>query len=167
MKEFKDTTIQPVQIINPETKIRRMEKRWITASNTKAAKGYWVQNGVVELFYDQILDLAKSLYSTLPDKYSRTVFEKDYRNDNTENSFAMHTFITPSFYWYLECHFAYYYHVEYDFHNCPFEEELRTNFERKFHYANGKCNQRKLKPNCEEFYKQVLKVQDAQYITIL
>ncbi|HEY0770285.1 MAG TPA: hypothetical protein VGD31_08110 [Sphingobacteriaceae bacterium] len=148
--------------VEPDKNLQPLRKRWLVGK-----KDHKVENQLVEHCYNDVLNEAKALFTALPDESSKTVFEKNYRYDNSENSFAMHSFITSSFYWYLECHFAYYYHVEFDFYNCPFEEQLRTSFERKFAYTNNRCSQRHLEPNCEEYWKRVLEIQDKKYMHVL
>lgn len=120
MPELKSLQTIPVQEIqNP--RFRKSGKRWKEARTVSNARNKDI-NFMVELYYKEILDLAKKLICTLPDTYSRTVYEKDEREDNSESFLAMHTFISPSFYWHLECDLAYFYRAEFDFHNCPLKQ---------------------------------------------
>lgn len=164
MKELKPL-VGPAADHKPNIRIRKISKRWkssLTVSNGRDKN----INFMVELYYKQLLEFAKSVISTLPDTYSRTVFEKDYREDNTENCFTMHSFITPNFYLYLECDFAYCYRVEYDFYNCPFEDQIRAKFETMATMMKY-SKQRHLQPNCDEYLKSVFKVQDEKYRLVL
>ena len=167
MKEFKTIEVDPVPI--PTHRLigkNRLFKRWKTAQRRTPGQVNADQNFMVELHYHKILVKVKNLFATSPFLSSQLVFEKDYKEDNTENSFTMHSFISSSFFWYLECDFAYCYMVEYDFHNCPFEQEIRELIESSF-WGSTRVNQKPQKPNCEEFYKRVLKVQDKEYFNLL
>jgi hypothetical protein len=143
----------------------RIGKRWKQAIAIHNGRDKNI-NYMVETYYKELLNYAKSLISTMPDAYSRTVFERDYREDESENSFTMHSFLTPNVHLLLECDFAYHYRVEYDFFNCPFEEliiDKMTGMRTLFRYAE----QKHLQPNCEEYLKRVFKVQDEKYILVL
>ena len=154
-------TPDETQLLGPS----RLKKRWKTALIKQKGMNKDI-NKLVEAYYKDVLAFVKPLISTLPDTYSRTVFERDYREDSSENSFAMHSFITPSFFWYLECDYAYRYRVEYDFHNCPFEEQIRNKLSGMYTLLE-RTEQRHLQPNCEEFLKRVFKVQDEKYRLVL
>lgn len=160
MKEIKIERTAP-EIHRPE---ERLAKRWYIASTMRNQTTMKHRNGTVEWYYETILKIAKKRCAELPDEYSRTVFERDYRYDDSAGCMAMHSFITPHFYWQLECDFAYFYQLEYNFYNCPFEEDVRRIF-------NGMRSvtpqQRHLKPDGDAYFRRVLAVQDKQYIHIL
>jgi hypothetical protein len=142
-------------------------KRWKAAA-LKYKRGYTNdQNSLTEHVYHQILDLYKTLYSRLPEALTNTVFEKNYKEDNTENAFTMHSFLTPNFYWSLECSFDYIYRINYDFCNCPFEQEVMQMIERNEPYLPIAFVKSPQKPNCIEFYKRVLAVQEPEHIYLL
>lgn len=165
MAERKSRPIQQapfeIQSLGPS----RINKRWKIALVKRKGMNKDI-NMLVEAYYKDVLEFVKSLFSTLPDSYSRTVFERDYREDNSENSFTMHSFIAPSFFWYLECDYAYHYKVEYDFHSCAFEEQIRGKLSGMYTLLE-RTEQRNLQPNCEEFLKRVFKVQDEKYRLVL
>lgn len=117
--------------------------------------------------HHDILKSAKSLYSQLENTSKRTVYEKDCKNNNSESSLAMNTFLTSSCYLHLECSFDYLYRIRYDFYNCPFEKELMEKIELREHFTPGSCKHWETKPNCKEFFDRVIKVQDAQFIQVL
>jgi len=150
--------------INIEIPEKRLAKRWLIASRMPDQPTMKNRNGTVEWYYETILKTAKKCTAELPDEYSRTVFERDYRYDHSIGCLTMHYFITPNFYCILECDFAYFYQIEYDFYNCPYENEIRRIF-------NGMLSvtpvHRPLKPNGEAFYRSVIAVQDSRYIHIL
>ena len=164
MRELKTLEV-PVLESKPNTRTHRMSKRWKAAQNVSNGRNKNI-NFMVELYYKQLLEFAKDLLSTLPDAYSRSVFEKDSREDNSENCFTMHSFISPSFCWLLECDLSYAYRVEYDFYNCPFEYQIRAMIERLEPY-NKYFGHWPLKPNCEEYLERVFEVQGEQYTFVL
>jgi hypothetical protein len=143
-----------------------IEKIWRVSLLNPLKSDIKHRNPMVELTYNKVLHLAKRLYSSL-DVSKRKVFERDYRHDNTESSLAMHTFITPNFYWHLECGLDYHYRIEYDFYNCQFEEELMKHVHRRELVTPGSCKQRQLKANCEEYFNRVIHIQDAHYTQVL
>ena len=98
-----------------------LPKTWIKAKH-KNGELQNRANATIEHIYHSILNKAKKLSLTS----SRPLFERDYRKDTLENHFAMHAFMSESFYFYLECDIIYSYQIQYSFHNCPFEQELRA-----------------------------------------
>jgi hypothetical protein len=149
-----------------ETK-RLMEKRWVTALTNPYKDSSHHQNSIIELTYHEILKSAKSLYSQLQATSKRTVYEKDCKNNNSESSLAMHSFLTSSCYLHLECSFDYLYRIRYDFYNCPFEKEIIQLINLREHYTPGSFKHWETKPNCKEFFERVIQVQDAQFIKVL
>lgn len=144
-----------------------MAKRWKLAQ-LKYKRGYTSDlNYMTEHVYHQILTLAKTLYSQLPEAQTNPVFIRDVKEDNTENAFAMNYFITYNFYWELECSFAYFYRINYDFYNCPFEQEIMNAIERNEPYLPNCFVRTPQKPNCLELYRRVLQVQDKEHIYLL
>lgn len=169
MTEIK-STIQHLSPFKKETErlnTHRLEKRWITALSNPYKDSSHYQNSIIELTYHEILKLAKTLYSQLQSTSERTVFEKNCKNDNSESCLAMHTFLTSSCYLHLECSFDFKYRILYDFFNCPFEKEIMKQIQLRKDYSPGSCKHRQTKPNCEEFFNRVIKVQDAQFIQVL
>lgn len=144
-----------------------MEKRWVTALTNPYKDSLYHLNSIIELTYHDILKSAKTLYSQLESTSERTVFEKDCKNNSSESSLAMHTFLTSSCYLHLECSFDYLYRIQYDFYNCPFENEIMRLIELREHYTPGSCKHLQTKPNCKEFFNRVITVQDAQFIQVL
>lgn len=142
-------------------------KQWIRGKSRMRQSIIHEKNADVESTYKKVLELAKQLYSSLPDPSERTVFEKDDRRDCSENPYSMHTFINSSFYWYLECNMVFNYRIEYDLHNCPFQEQFMELIESQNKYNPGSCIHWHQKPNCKEFFQRVIKVQDAQFIYVL
>lgn len=146
---------------------RVLTKRWTEARQNPYKASPKHGNSLVELTYHEIVKLAKSLCSQLESTSERTAFEKDYRNDNSESSLAMHSFLTRSCYLHLECSFDYLYRIQYDFYNCPFEKELMEQIELREHYTPGSFKHWQTKPNCKEFFDRVIKIQEAKFIHVL
>lgn len=154
MKELKSiiTTHYPIP------KSEQRTKRWIIAQSRKNFNDQRMQNSATEIAYLKILNEVKANYLQPNEIY----FERDYRHDKSENCFAMHSFIAPTFYWYLECDFLYNYRVEYAFCNCTFEPELLTvltayPLDRSASLVN-------LQPDFTIFYKSVIHIQDHSFL---
>lgn len=150
-----------LEIPKPE---HRLAKRWKVLSLMPNQGNLKDRNGTVEWYYETILQIAKKCSAELPDEYSKTVFERDYRHDHSAGCMIMHSFITPNFYWELECDFAYFYQLEYNFYNCPFEEEVRRIFKGM---RSVTPKHRPLKPDADAYFRRVIAVQDKQYIHLL
>jgi len=164
MTEIKST----IQHLAPFKKeIRKIEKRWVIALSNPYKDSSHYQNSIIEFTYHEILKLAKTLYSQLQSTSERTLYEKNFKNDNSESCLAMHTFLTSSCYLHLECSFDFKYRIQYDFFNCPFEKELMQQIQLREDYSPGYCKHKQLKPNCEEFFNRVIKVQDKEHIYLL
>lgn len=165
MKELKATTYEVLPFKKYSEK--PMAKRFKTARALSPGCVERDKNYAVESMYNQILSLAKSLHFASQDTRSDLIFERCYREDNTENCFALHSYLTPQFYWYLECDFAYFYKVNYSFNKCPYEDEIMFAISRWLDFIPNRVECVKLKPNHLEFYQNVIKVQEQQYIHLL
>lgn len=139
-------------------------KRWVQAKRmTNGNSLLKVRNEVVEEGYMRIIEKVKLMYQQLD--YSTTIFERDYRKDKSQGLFGMHSFITQHFYFYLECRLTFDFIIEYDFYNCPFEEAIHELI--CVHLCKEALIHTPQKPNCTEFYKRVLNVQDPIYHIII
>ena len=156
-----------IQNLMPLKKEKRLGKRWIISLANPYKDSANCQNAIIELTYHEIVKLAKTLYSRLQSTSERTAFEKNYKNDNSESSLAMHSFLTSSCYLHLECSFDYRYRIQYDFYNCPFEKELMDQIQLREQNTPGSCKHWQTKPNCKEFFNRVIRVQNAQFIQVL
>ena len=142
----------------PSSTRNSMSKTWITAKRRSNHAAQQATNNTVEVFYKSILTNAKKMMSQ-----SASVFERDYRYDKTENAFAMHAFMSSTFYFCLECDVHYNYNVEYAFCRCPYEAELRamlTDYPFKL-----RSTEVTLTPDFNTFYQRVLSFQDNQFIS--
>jgi len=73
--------------------------------------------------------------------------------------------LSRTVYLYIECSFDYLYRIEFAFHNCPCEAEVRELFAA--YVFNGRTKEAKLKPSFSEFYHNVLAIQDSKHIYTL
>jgi len=161
MKELKDTPEKPIiQTHYPLLWRSQFQKPWIVAQSRKNFQGQMATNRSTEDAYMRIVQAAKQ-YLKSGDRY----FERDYRRDKTENCCAMHSFMMPSFYIYLECNVDYNYRVEYAFLNCPFEVEIRAMLQP--FPLDRQASEVSLKPDFESFYHGVLSIQKAMFIFTL
>lgn len=142
----------------PIPKSEQRTKRWIIAQSRKNFKDQRMQNSATEAAYLRILNNVKAHH--LPS--NKVYFERDYRRDTSENCFAMHSFITSSFYWYLECDFLYNYKVEYSFHNCSFEAEIVAAL--KPYPLDRSASEVNLMPDFKTFVLNVFRCQDEVYL---
>ena len=142
----------------PIPKSEQRTKRWVIAQSRKNFKDQRMQNSATEAAYLRVLAFVKAHH--LPS--NGVFFERDYRRDKSENCFAMHSFITSSFYWYLECDLTYNYRVEYDFRNCPFEAEIIAML--KSYPLDRTASKINLQPDYETFVLNVLHRQDEVYL---
>ncbi|WP_158827661.1 hypothetical protein [Mucilaginibacter lacusdianchii] len=138
-------------------KLRRYSKRW------RVARLKWNQNSVhqanlsTERQYKDILIKIKKCY--IPE--GTLYFEKDYRNDNSENAFSMHRFYTNNFSIELDCDFLYYYIVLYDFDNCPYEQELQQLIDAYFiELKTERCHH---KPSLNAYFDVIRNYQSQEY----
>lgn len=154
MKELKEI----IETHYPIPKSQQRAKRWVIAQSRKNFKDQRMQNSATEAAYLRVLDFVKAHH--LPS--NGVFFERDYRRDKSENCFAMHSFITGSFYWYLECDFTYNYRVEYDFRNCPFEAEIIAML--KPYPLDRTASKINLQPDFATFVLNVLHRQDEAYL---
>lgn len=154
MKELKSI----LETHYPIPKSQQRAKRWVIAQSRKNFKDQRMQNSAVEAAYLRILDEVKAHH--LPS--NGVYFERDYRRDKSENCFAMHSFITSSFYWYLECDFLYNYRVEYAFHNSPFKADILAML--KPYPLDRSASEVNLIPDFKTFVLNVLHCQDEIYL---
>jgi hypothetical protein len=147
----KPTSIQPIPMHS------RIPKRWVLAKRRNGVQQQ-LHNEAIESQYYRTLAKAKHLLKNQGGVY----FNRDYKNDNTENAFLLHAFISDSFYFTLECSMTFVYQCEYAFSNCQHEEDLRK------HLSTFTLSQHSkevdLQPSFKTFYQTVITVQDKRYL---
>jgi hypothetical protein len=141
-------------------KVQRISKRWKKVSKLSHP------NNLKQIIdtrigqYECVLSKVKELYANS----GETCYERDFKHDN-ENPFTIYSFLTPTFWWNIECDFVYNINIEYQFYNCPFEQEIRELF-RHFNISLYVTEVQK-KPSLTAFHKAVLAYQKPQFIHFL
>ncbi|MHB8208453.1 hypothetical protein [Mucilaginibacter sp.] len=148
--ERKPTSIQPIPMHS------RIQKRWVLAKRRNGVQQQ-LHNEAIESQYHSILAKAKQLL-----KSQGVYLERDYKNDNTENAFLLHAFISDSFYFTLECSMSFVYLVEYAFSNCLHEDDLRKQLST--YTLSQHAKEVDLQPTFKTFYQTVITVQDKRYL---
>lgn len=153
-KEF----LTPEQI---QPKIK-MHPNYIRA--LKYGKQYHVRNNVIETGYHFVINAVKKLYATLIPDAERTIFEMD-RKALVNSVVGLHDFITPHFYFVLECDHMDKYWVYYAFSDCPFKKQIEQLFRRYSvtNYLKGQT----FKQPFQEYFQNVLACQPREFIKIL
>ncbi|MEE1884366.1 hypothetical protein [Pedobacter flavus] len=121
-------------------------------------------NKVVESMYHVILNKVKILYSTLPNKSDRVIVELNLKA-HPLNVVDMHCLLTPHFLFHLEADILGNYKIEYHFHNCPFESEIKTLMKKCC--INPFSSQRMNIADYNAYFKEVLRVQPEKFIHLL
>ncbi|MDO3643839.1 hypothetical protein [Mucilaginibacter sp. L3T2-6] len=134
-------------------------KRWKTAQTRGSNPAQARQNECTEFAYHEVLNLVKMNYMQAGEVY----FEKDFKHDKDPKNFlAMHSFLSLTFYWRLDCAAYYDYEIEFAFHECPFEEEVRKLF-RAFPLER-QAKEKVLQPNFKMFYRLCIEMMDPKFI---
>jgi len=141
----------------PLPKQHQMRKSWAVAEARKDNEMRSGINRCTETSYHRIIDAVK-LYL----KPGEVYYERDHKHDKRQNALAMHCFMTSSSYIYLECLLNYEYMVEYAFHNCQYEADLRAMFAP--FPLNHRAVEVELKPNFRAYYDTVLSVQEPHFL---
>jgi hypothetical protein len=149
--ESKPRSIQPIPVH------QRIPKRWVLAKRRNGEQQQ-LHNEAIESEYHRILGKAKQLLKNQGGVY----FNRDYKNDNTENAFILHAFLCDSFYFTLECSMTFVYQVEYAFCSCQYEEDLRKQLST--YTLSQHSKEVDLQPTFKTFYQTVITVQDKRYL---
>ena len=114
--------------------------------------------------YHLLIELIKELYSTLPNESDRIIVEMNRAQEPT-NPICMYSFLTSHFYFYLECSITFQYRVEYQFHKCPFEQEIMHRL--KTTILRSHSTEIMKMPDYQHFFAEVLKHQPDRFKRIL
>jgi hypothetical protein len=147
----KSTSIQPIPMH------QRIPKRWVLAKRRNGVQQQ-LHNEAIDSQYHCTLAKAKHLLKSQGGVY----LERDYKNDNTENAFLLHAFISDSFYFTLECRMTFVYQVEYAFSNCRHEKVLREHLST--YTLSQHSKEVDLQPTFKTFYQTVITAQDKRYL---
>ena len=153
MAEIKSLTIE--QIIKP----KRGMKRWVLAE--RKSKLTVIQNHNLESSYHEVIQLVKIQYLQPNEIY----YEQDLKREHEQGMLGMHSFVTPSFSWFLLCEFNFTYKVFYTFGNCPFEAVIRRKLQA--YPLDRQSDERTPQCGFDIFYQTVLKVQSPHCLFTL
>jgi hypothetical protein len=156
MKELKHNGHLPIPIKTPPTREHRGTKRWVIAQNRGTRPLQAKQNSNTENAYHRIIAAIKQHYLKPGDTY----FERDYKQDKTENLFEMHCFMCNSVLLRLDCMLYYDYEVEFAFYDCPFEAAIRAMLKP----LCDRVKEIELKPNFTLYYEHVLRYHKPEFI---
>ena len=156
-KEFLED--EPKSIISATPK--RCQKYYLLAK--KFGPQQMQNNKSTEGLYHQIIKQVKKLYADLPNETDRTVFEMNRKADATSVT-GMHDFLTPSFYWNLECDVWGKYWIYYAFNNCPFERQITDLIDKWCLMSYSKVKELE---NFSLYYRTVMACQPKEFIFIL
>jgi hypothetical protein len=165
MKEFyykPEDNHNPIPEPEPTPNKRRRETpRWIVAKYRTDQKYQQMENFSTECAYHRVIERVKQL---IPLHGGDNVFERDYKEE-AESYTVMHSFITSSFTWQLECLLAYNYKVRFFFHNCPYEAEVRHMMEP---YPLERVKwERSFPDGYDAYFKRICQVQPSNYFTAI
>jgi hypothetical protein len=159
--EFTPIPASAPDVQQPKTKRRRETPRWIVAASRTDQKLQRLQNEAVEDHYHQVIAKVKEL---IMQHGSDTIYVQNHKN-NLDSYTGMHSFVTSTFYWRLDCELAYNYKVYFAFHNCPYEEIIRQMM--RGYPLDRTTQEYNFKQGYGTFYKRVLEVQDPIHLTAL
>jgi hypothetical protein len=121
-------------------------------------------NPRIEEGYHRMLKKVKELFATLPNKEDRVIVELNLKAMPSD-SFGLYSVLTSTFYFSMECDIYNNFRIEYLFHNCKFEKELRT---WMIGYSiNNHSFQNVRVDDYEDYFNRVLQVQPERFISLL
>ncbi|RZK38668.1 MAG: hypothetical protein EOO90_21465 [Pedobacter sp.] len=141
----------------------RSRKNYITAKK-KATKSLKSRNDTVEVMYHAVLKRVTALYSSLPKNEDRVIVEMDMKLHPLDGE-QMHAFLTPHYLLFLECDHFNHYRVEYCFHQCPLEAEIKAIMEEFL--INSYSTEIRKMPDYSTYFKNVLQCQPERFIRVL
>ena len=165
MKEFNYPPVEHSEAVPepqpPASRRYRETPRWLVTKFRTDKKTDQERNSCVEAAYHRAIVAAKELILL---HGGDTIYEQDHKHD--ANSYTgMHSFVTSTFYWRLDCELNYNYEVYFAFHNCPYEAPIRKLMEA--YPLDRTTHQFKPQIGYVAFYSKVLEVQDPINITTL
>jgi hypothetical protein len=161
MKEFTRQT--PENRDESKPKFKRATKTYEQAIKYGSKQQIRI-NEAVECSYHSLIGKIKRLYATLPNPNERICIEIDMKQQALSPQ-AIRSFLTPHFYFFIECDVELRYRVEYLLHNCPFEKEimewLQTTILRSFHTEVVRID------DYPSYFEESLRVQPKSNIHLL
>lgn len=150
--------------------VQRNEREWSSTTsiykNHQRAKLRGTQeqkrsNPLKESMYFIFINEVKELYKTLANPIDKVIVEVPLKKHPLDSE-AIHSFMTPHFIAQLECNISNSYYIEYKFHNCPFENQLKT-LMTKFGLDRISRESPRI-DNYPQFFTNVLRCQPERFI---
>lgn len=121
-------------------------------------------NEAIEFFYHSLVNEAKLLFATLPNKEDKVMVILDLKHDPVNLS-GIHAIITSTLYVQLECDYYNNYRIEYQFYRCPFEKRIQELINRLT--LRSFSTQITTQPDYPAFFRRVLACQPENFIHLL
>jgi len=150
--------LEPIKIApttTTSTPFRPIPKRWKQIQDGTHPNKHkeFIQSKMIS--YRLVLEKVKERYQMPGEVY----FERDYTHDSSE-SFKIYSFITNTFYWYIECNLNFQIVINYDFNGCIYEPEIRKLF--RSHILAEHITHTPM--DIADYLKGVIAFQDRKYI---
>jgi hypothetical protein len=155
MKELKQTDDKPIINTHYPTK-RRTHKYWTSAMTKSQFKQKKMHNENIESSYHNVIDYVRKNHF----KQVEIFFNLDHKTGN-DGVTGMHSFITSSFYWRLDCNLLRDYEITYAFNHCPYEAEVRELM--RAYPLDRVTTLKEMTPDYDAFFKAVIDIQVAEY----
>ena len=121
-------------------------------------------NPFINDMYYIIVKKVKELYSTLPAKEDRVMIELNLQSHPGDVS-GLYCICTSTFFFHLECDVMSNYKIEYQLHECPFEEEILA-LMKKYSVRSYSTEIMK-QPDYPAFFQRALRAQPDHFIHLL
>jgi hypothetical protein len=154
MKELKPSDDKP--IINTHYPTRKPRKYWPDAMIKSQFRMKKTHNENVETAYHHVIQYVRKNHF----KRVEIFFNLDYKT-GTDGVTGMHSFITSSFYWRLDCNLLRDYVVTYAFNNCSYEAEIRDLM--RAYPLDRVTTSKEMTPDYDAFFKAVIDIQIAEF----
>lgn len=151
MKEFKDDD-KPIINAHYPTK-RRTKKYWTYAESKSQYRQKRTQNQSTETAYHNVIDYVLKNHI----KQAEIFFNLDHKTGN-DGVMGMHSLVTSSFYWRLDCTVFCDYEITYAFNNCPYEAAIRELM--RAYSLDRVTTAKEMQPNYDAFFKAVIEYQN-------
>ncbi|MBD1364443.1 hypothetical protein IDJ77_11545 [Mucilaginibacter sp. ZT4R22] len=132
-----------------------IKKRWKAISNSTHPNNYQALVEAQISFYEEVTRKVVELYI----KPGSAYFFGNYKDDGSE-PFKIYSFISPTFMWCIECTLDFQMVLEYEFNNCPYEQQIWLLFE-EFHLTQFVTRKER---DLAAYFKGVVAYQDPKYI---
>jgi len=155
MKELKANIETPIINTHYPTK-RKTHKYWTSAMTSSQFKQKKMHNENIETSYHNVIDYVRKNHF----RQVEIFFNLDHKT-GIDGVTGMHSFITSSFYWRLDCTLLRDYEITYAFNNCPYEAEIRALM--RAYPLDRVTTAKEMTPDYDAFFKAVIDIQIAEY----